>query len=78
MIGIEALAMFAREFQADELDVSISVEMASDETAVAEFNVNRFNRLVQYSELISRVENLTVSANGSGCFMIQVNTQPSS
>ena len=72
MIGLQALAAYAELIYDGGISADISVKEKGTNNEAASFNLNSGNSLVEFTTMIPRVRDLTISASGKGCFLIQV------
>lgn len=72
VIGLQALAEFAKLIYTDGIQASVTVSEKDSQQTVAQFEVTNDNSFVEFSQSIPNVTDLTVQANGKGCFMFQV------
>ena len=72
MIGLQALAEYATLIYANGIRASIGITESSSNTQIAQFELNNGNSFVEFTERVPRVTDITMTSNGTGCFLMQV------
>jgi len=75
VIGLQALAGYAQFIYSDGLQASITVSEKQTNRQVATYSLNNDNSFVEFTEAIPRVADLSLSATGKGCFLVQTNVR---
>jgi len=70
VVALQALALFSRRIFGGGLNVKVHI---GSEDQALNFNVNQDNRVVlQHTDLTRPEADITLTAKGSGCVLVQV------
>lgn len=71
MIGLQAITKYASLMFSNGVSVSIAATETSGDN-LASFDINNDNSVVEYRKELTKISDIRVNTNGTGCFLFQV------